>query len=312
MYRRLWWLAYLMMALLSVPARADEAGPYRVLASVRPLALLAQELTAGLPVQVDTLLPAAATTHDFSLSPSDLVRIRAARLVLWLGPASEPYLRKSLEAQPSTLAWEALPGLLRLPARPSLHDQQGGHDHDHHGHDHSHDNSGTDPHIWWSVPNAVVLARALEQRLAADQPAWREQLAQQRQRLEQTLLTQLEAQRARLASGFKPFLLAHDAFHYLEEDLGIQSDAAILLDPEVRPGVRHLLALKKRVQEQGIGCVLTGVLVPSALIDKIDTRPPLLRQPLDELGWDYPGSRYSEWLAQAYDKVAECVGLSLN
>lgn len=320
MNRQLCWLACLMMALLPALGRADDAAPYRVLASIRPLALLAQELTAGLPVQVDTLLPAAATTHDFALSPSDLVRIRQARQVLWVGPASEPYLRKSLEAHPHALAWESLPDLLRLPARPALHRHQAqGHDHAHndnhghkHGHSHQHDGSGVDPHIWWSVPNAIVLARALEQRLVAANPAWREPLAQQRARLEQTLLAQLVEQRARLASGFKPFLLAHDAFHYLEEDLGIQSDAAIMLDPEIRPGMRHLLALKKRVQDQGIGCVLTGVLVPTALIDKIDTQPPLLRQPLDELGWDYSGSRYSEWLAQSYEKMAECVGLSLN
>ena len=36
----------------------------------------------------------------------------------------------------------------------------------------------------------------------------------------------------------------------------------------------------------------------------------LLRQPLDELGWDYAGDRYSEWLAHAYDKLAGCVGLT--
>lgn len=303
-------LILLVSLLLPSTLRAADTGPYRVLASIRPAALLAQELVGDLPVQVDTLLPAGATTHDFVLSPSDLVHIRQADSVLWLGPASEPYLRKVVQAHPAALAWEELPGLLKLPARDALH-SHGGSGHDSPDH-HPHDASGIDPHIWWSVPNAIQLARTLEQQIARARPAWAATLQQNRSALEAALQTQLLDQRARFASGFKPFLLAHDAFHYLEEDLGIQSDAAILLDPEAKPGVKHLLALKQRVQAQNIGCVLTGVLVPANLIDKIDTQPPLLRQPMDELGWDYPGTRYSEWLQQAYQKVAECVGLSLN
>lgn len=308
MNRRSMGLVCLMLTLLPATLRAADTEPYRVLASIRPIALLIQELTTGLPVQVDTLLPAGATTHDYALSPSDLTRIKRADWVVWLGATSEPYLRKIVQPHPRQLAWESLPRLLRLPARAALHgaapEHHDDHDHHHHGSD------GFDPHIWWSVPNAILLARALEQRLTRDRPTWQAPLLQQRQRFEQHLLAQLVEQRARFAIGFKPFLLAHDAFHYLEEDLGIQSDAAMLLDPEAKPGVKHLLALKTRVQEQNIGCVITGALVPASLIDKIDGKPPLLRQPLDELGWDYAGDRYSEWLAHAYDKLAGCVGLT--
>ena len=306
-------LIIMTATLLPSTLRAAETGPYRVLTSIRPATLLVTELAGNLPIRVDTLLPAGATPHDYALSPSDLTRIRQADLLVWLGESGEPYLRKVSAANPNRVAWGELPDLLKLPAREALHASQGdSHDsHDSHHH-HDHGDTGIDPHIWWSVPNAILLARTLEQQIAAARPEWAAPLQQNRLQLEATLQRQVLDQRARFASGFKPFLLAHDAFHYLEEDLGIQSDAAILLDPEAKPGVKHLLELKKRVQAQNIGCVLTGVLVPGNLIDKIDTDPPLLRQPMDELGWDYPGNRYSEWLQLAYDKVAECVGLSLN
>lgn len=293
--------------LLSSTLRAAETGSYRVLTSIRPITLLVSELVGNLPIQVDTLLPAGATPHDYALSPSDLARIRQAHLLVWLGESGEPYLRKVSAANPNRVAWAELPDLLKLPMRGALHVHHG----DTHRH-HDHDDASIDPHIWWSVPNAILLARTLEQRMVVARPAWAATLRQNRQQLEATLQRQLLEQRARFASGFKPFLLAHDAFHYLEEDLGIQSDAAILLDPEAKPGMKHLLALRKRAQSQNIGCVLTGALVPEKLIDKIDTHPPLLRQPMDELGWDYPGNRYSEWLQLAYEKVAECVGLSLS
>lgn len=305
-------LFLILLAALLVPSalQAADSAPYRVLTSIRPATLLVTELAGNLPIKVDTLLPAGATPHDYALSPSDLTRIRQADLLVWLGEGGEPYLRKVAAANPHRVAWGELPDLLKLPARDALHTHPGDGHGAHHHHDHV--ESGIDPHIWWSVPNAILLARVLEQQIAAARPEWAAPLQQNRQQLEATLQRQVQAQRARFASGFKPFLLAHDAFHYLEEDLGIQSDAAILLDPEAKPGVKHLLELKKRVQAQNIGCVLTGVLVPGNLIDKIDTDPPLLRQPMDELGWDYPGNRYSEWLQLAYDKVAECVGLSLN
>lgn len=297
------WLLLTGVLLLNVLgaglASAAQMPAYSVLASIRPIALLTRELAGDLPIRVDTLLPEGATPHDYALSPSDLGRIRDADLVVWLGPVTEPYLRKLMRGRNNDLRWGELPDLLRLPAREALHD-------------HGHDGHALDPHLWWSVPNAIQLARALEQRIGSARPAWQATLKRNREALENRLQTQLVQQRKRYAKGFKPFLLAHDAFFYLEEDLGIRSDGAIMLDPEAKPGVKLLMALKQRVAAQNIGCVLTGMLVPASLIDKIDTDPPLLRERLDELAWDYPGARYSEWLAQAYARVAECVGVSSN
>ena len=300
------------------PAISASASAYPLLASIRPIALLARELGDGLPLQVDTLLPSGTSTHDFALSPSDLARVRGARLVLWLGPAGEPYLAKVMASQRNDLRWEELPGVTRLPFRSALHDEDehedehadAEHDPDEHQHDaqdHDHHHTGTDPHLWWSTANAIQLARALAQRISTDRPDWAPRLQQNLQALEQRLEQQRTEQRQRLATGAKPFLLAHDAFFYLEEDLGIHSEAALMLDPENRPGLQHLVELKQRVARQQIACVLTGALVPASLIDKIDTQPPLLRVSVDELGWDFNGERYSEWLALTYGKIAECV-----
>lgn len=316
--------------LLPCMALAESAAPadgYRILASIRPIALLAQELSAGLPVQVSTLVPAGATTHDYALSPADLARLRTAQLVVWLGSPGEPYLRKVMTRQPNDLRWGEQPGLLQLPLRAALHDDHAGHE-DHSNQDHAshedhgqeskadaadnHGHSGFDPHLWWSAANALVLARALEQRISRDRPQWSATLQQNRAALETRLHQQLNEQRRHFAAGYKPFLLAHDAFFYLEEDLGIASEAALVLDPENRPGLKHLLELKQRVAQQNIGCVLTGALVPDSLIDKIDGQPPLLRLSIDELGWDYSGERYSDWLALTYGKVMECAGLSVD
>ncbi|HVL01973.1 MAG TPA: zinc ABC transporter substrate-binding protein [Dongiaceae bacterium] len=304
----------LLAMLLLVPAPSTQAAdvspssdtaPYPLLASIRPIALLAQELTEGLPVQVDTLLPAGTSTHDFALSPSDLVRVRGTQLLVWLGPIGEPYLAKLIGPGGIDVRWEELQGVTHLPFRSALHDEDDEHD----AHDEHHHASAWDSHLWWSIGNALPLARTLAQRIAADRPHWAAQLQQNLQAMELRLQQQLAKQRARLSQGAKPFLLAHDAFFYLEEDLGIRSEAALVLDPENRPGLQHLLELKQRVAKQQIQCVLTGAIVPDSLIDKIDRQPPLQRVSVDELGWDYAGARYSEWLGVSYDKLAQCMRL---
>ena len=299
--KRILIIGVLLLNLLAMnSARAADTASYTVLASIRPIALLVQELAGKLPIKVETLLPEGATIHDYALSPGDVSRIRGSDLMVWLGPVSEPYLRKLMAARGHDLRWDKLPGIMRLPAREALHTDETSAP--------QHDELGLDPHIWWSVPDAIELSNALVQRIGAARPQWKDELAQNAKQLATLLRTQLVQARKRYAAGFKPFLLAHDAFFYLEEDLGIRSEGAIMLDPEAKPGVRVLLALKRQVEAQHIRCVLTGTVVPASLIDKVDTNPPLVRVRLDELAWDYKGDRYSQWLKRAYAKVAQCVG----
>lgn len=304
----------LFLLLLWLPAALAQAESHvpatTLLASIRPIALIARELTAGLPVQVHTLLPAGTSTHDFSLRPRDVQQLHETPLVLWLGPEEEPYLARLLAGQPNALAWSPLPDVLKRANRAALHDDEPAADAHHHAH-HLHAGA-TDPHLWWSVHNALALASALQQHLTRQQPAWAATLQHNREQFARRLHPSLDTWRARFASGHKPFLLAHDAFFYLEEDLGIHSDAALVLDPEQRPGLQHLLHLQQRIVRRDIGCVLTGAQVPDALIDRIDRTPPLLRIGVDELGWDYEGERYSEWLALTYDKLGRCAGLSTD
>ena len=59
-----------------------QTKPLQVVVSVRPVALLVQELTQGLTVEVNTLLPQGATPHDYALKPSDIKAIAAADLAL--------------------------------------------------------------------------------------------------------------------------------------------------------------------------------------------------------------------------------------
>jgi len=294
-----------------------DTRPVKVVASVRPIALLLEELTYGLPVQVQTLLPAGSTPHDYSLKPSDLKAIASADLMVWLGTSVEPYLGKVMQRASQQLAWDQVPGIQRLPMRGKLMELDHGEaDHDHgqeQAHEAGHDHGSNDPHFWISVDNAALLLSALQLQLLQLRPEFEPVLAANKRALFQRLQQQISQARQVLAGPSHPFMLAHDAYQYLERDLGLQADVAISLDPEIKPGLKHLMAIKQHIVEHKIGCVIIDPGVSAALLDKVDSKPPLRRVAIDPLAWDFkatdPTSGYSAWLGAMYAKVSTCVQL---
>src|SRR5690606_35140408 len=95
----------LLLASLSVFASEPQ-----VLASIKPLALIAREITKD----VNTLLPAGGSPHEFSVRVSDMRQIHSAPLVVWVGVGLEGFLQKPLASKPS-------PQVLTLSQLPGLH-----------------------------------------------------------------------------------------------------------------------------------------------------------------------------------------------
>lgn len=119
-----------------------------VLSSIRPLALLAEEV-GGSNVRVSTLLPAGQSPHHYSLRFSDRRQIADAVLVIWVGPSTEPFLDKTLNR------------VNHLAMASSTHRH---HDHDHEG-DHF------EGHPWLDPVLVARFAGRLAEELGRLQPA---------------------------------------------------------------------------------------------------------------------------------------------
>lgn len=304
MYRA---LLALMLLVPSLWVHAEQ-NQLNLVASVRPISLLMQELTLGLPASTTTLMPKGATPHDYVLKPSDLKALRGAELVVWLGPNAEHYLKKAVTKAPRVLTWEALEGVTKLPLRDAMHHHHHhGHD-DHHEHMDAHDEAHSwDPHLWMSTANALVLLEAMQAQLVALRPQWQAQLETNSGKIQQRLQQQLTQMQVLLNADPQPFILAHDAYHYLEADLNIHSVATVVLDPEIKPGAKHIMAVKQRVKKDGVACVVTDPAVSSDLLAKIDSQSTLTQVAIDPLAWDFDGNEYSLWLSSMYVKMMLCV-----
>lgn len=232
-------LALISLALLmAAPAQAK----LQVLASIKPLALIAQEV-AGDQADVITLLPITASPHDYPLKMSDHKRLRSADLVLWVGPELESFLARPLANLPANK-------LLTSYHLNGLHWPEVAASDDHHHSNHAH--AGKDPHLWLDPRNAVLISQVLAARLSQLQPesaalfhANALRFAASVQLLDQQLAQQLVPVKA---VGFAVY---HEGYGHFVGRYGLHQVAYVTYTPERRPGAKHLQELREVLAEEG-------------------------------------------------------------
>lgn len=284
-------LAALLLVFLPLSANAVE-----LLASVRPLALIAAAVT-GPGGKVQQLLPPGVSAHHYQLRPADRIALARADLVLWVGPAHEQFLSRVLAGQPRLLTAQRLPGInLRLKRRPDGDSALRG---------------TVDAHLWLDTGNAAVIARALAEALAAYEPAG----AATYRRNANAFATRLEAFEAREARRFqglhsRSYLAYHDAYQYLEPTLGLSFRGSLLSGDEGRPGARHFLLMSQRIRKEGLFCLLGEPGFDQALARHVFNGLPGSLVTVDELFAQAPldAGGFEAGLARMSAAVYRCLG----
>lgn len=222
---------------------ASAQAETRILASIKPLALIAQEV-AGTDIPVDTLLPVTASPHDYPLKMSDHRRLHQAALVLWVGAELESFLDKPLRNLPPnrSISTYDLPGI-QWPD-----DIVEGSNH--HGH-------SEDPHLWLNPQNAVVIAKALAVRLGQFHPeqaqlfaARAESFAQAMQILDNKLRVEMEPLKT------QGFAVYHEGYAHFVAHYGLHQLGYVTYTPERRPGAKHTHQLRRILDAEGV-CLFT-------------------------------------------------------
>lgn len=224
-------VALLLLAALSLPV---EAGT-RVVASIYPLAMVSMAV-ARPDTDVKLLVPTSASTHDYQLTARDAETIASADIVVWAGPEAEPYLAallKSPRSGQTVITLSKLPGVVLRDLRLDPADTR---------------KHGRDPHLWLSTRNAAVLARALGARLGNTLAA-------------EHFDAEMQRYRSRQATRFAPvkdvpLLVAHDAYGYLLDEIGLVNVSAVVADPEVPASARRVAELAQRVGNEKIACMI--------------------------------------------------------
>lgn len=288
-----------LVALLFAGCMAPAAADVRLLASVKPLQLIAAAVQdgAGSP---EVLLPPGASPHHYALRPSDVRALREATLFYWIGPDLEAFLPRVLDGrrQPS-LAVQELPG---LQLRHFAGETEAGKDE----HDHAHRPGSLDAHLWLLPANARLIAARMASDLAGADPAsaarYQANLAAFEARLDD-LDRRLKARLEKLAG--KPYFVFHEAYDYFEAAYGLDHAGVFSVSPDVPPGARQVAAMRQRLQEAGPTCVFSEPPLQPRLAQTLSAGLPVRLAELDPLGSGVPVG------PQGYEQLLEGLGEGL-
>ena len=314
---------------------AAAADPPRVAVTIKPVHALAAALMQGSGKEPELVYQGAASPHTAALKPSEVERVVDADVLFMIGDGYERLMERAVEQRPKTAVTVALadaPGVATLPYREGAnfevhaHEGEAGHDHDHdhdhghgkkagkgkgHDHDHDHDHgSNVDPHIWLDPENARAMARAMAEALATADPEraalYRSNLAAVESDLD-TLGQEVAAILAPVKG--KPFIVFHDAYHYLENRFGVTAAGSIVLNPEVTPGADRLKQVRGRIASLGATCVFAEPQFEVGYVSTVIEGTPARQGALDPLGVAIePGAgAYREMMLDLARNMAGCL-----
>lgn len=276
---------------------AYNANATTVLTSIKPIQLIATELTQGVS-DVDVLIPANASPHDYALRPSDVKRIQNADVIVWYGNDLEPFLTKPLSGRESVLTLSQVDGLALR--------EYGGDHHDHHGHDHG----NHDPHFWLGYKTTKQVAQAITNKLSKSDA----ENAQQYQENLVSFLLKLEQQQQRLEEQLtavkdKGYYVFHDAYGYFEQDFELNHLGHFTVSPDRKPGAKTLIKIRKALSEKQAVCVFSEPQFTPAVIQSVTRGSDARVGVLDPLGTDVPVKigAYFEFRQNLADSFSDCL-----
>lgn len=212
-------LLHFSMAAAADPPRVEKP---LVVASIRPLALLVEDLAGDL-VDVDVLVTGQGSPHDFSLTIAQMMRLSDAKLLVWVGPKFEAFLT-SVPHSRSLAMMEVESNALRIDG------------HDDHG----------ALHVWLDIDKVSVFAAELTEVLVSLVPQARPEL----ERRLAAYLKQIAEQDAAMATQLAayrevPFVVFHDGYSSLVKRYGLNQVAKLTSVPHEQIGARQLVELDK-------------------------------------------------------------------
>ncbi|MFZ7156953.1 zinc ABC transporter substrate-binding protein ZnuA [Avibacterium avium] len=259
-----------------------------VVTSIKPLGFIASSIAEGV-TDTQVFVPAGASPHDYHLKPSDVQKLKAADLVLWIGEDVDQFLAGSLKKNVDASKVVTIAKLAGITPDMLAKGEHHHHDHDHHhhdgedhdhdhehhhdhgkseahehqhnhgtddAHDHDHDELETNWHVWYSPRISQVVAEAVADKLTQQFPAKKALIEKNLAEFNRSLNAQNEKIKQQLTPVQKKgFYVFHDAYTYFNEAYGLNQVGAFTINPLVAPGAKKLAHIKEEIEEHKVGCL---------------------------------------------------------
>lgn len=281
-------LVRVILILMWAPLLSATEAP-GVVASIKPLSLLTNELLKNTGIVADTLLPAHASEHGYALKVSDIQKLQRAQLVIWMGHGLEPYLARSQDRWLDINAPQK--SLFLLEGEQS--------DPEHHAGQHE------DPHLWLDPQQALQLASLIAVRLGIIFPEHKQQITNNLEQLRQaTADFDHRWQTAFAPYKNKPFLVFHDAYRHWARHYGTRQLGAIHGSGSMR-GAKYQATLGAMVnREAGTVCLFIEPQLHRVQLPSVLETNKLKQAELDPLGQQ--AESYLELMEALNKAAADC------
>jgi zinc transport system substrate-binding protein len=228
---------------------SENASGIKVIAAAYPLEFVATAIGGEL-VSVENFTPPGVEPHDLELTPSQIVTLDGADLLLYISgfqPALEEAAQQSAPANRLDLL--SVDGINLLMATDD------GHNHGHnHGTDevHSEEELISDPHVWLDPERLIVVAKAVAAKLSEVDPSNSDSYGTNLA----AFVEELEGLDAEFTSGLascerRLIVTSHAAFGYLADAYGLTQESISGLSPEAEPTPKRLNEIGKEAKADG-------------------------------------------------------------
>lgn len=202
----------------------EEWEKINIASSIIPLSSIANYIW-GDYVNVNTIIPAGVSPHWYDLKINDQVLISDSDIVLflWLDHI-DSFMEKALNNKEYIKLEEYFELIEKEEEEHEEEDEE-----DHEWHDHS-----TDPHVWTSAWNAIIIWEKIKDKLILlseeNKNYFEENFESFKTSLEATKNDFITKNDSKEVS---PFIVFHDAYNYLFEELGVEEWYKYVLKPNV-------------------------------------------------------------------------------
>ena len=248
------------MGIAYAQAENQAGAGIRIVSSIKPLALLIQEISDDND-EVIVLLESQQDYDSTQLKPSQLQTIAQAEVIFYIDDGFEKFVtsaKKDDIAQFKYIQMSETPNLRLLGLRQSGELPQVAHNSLRFSQAYlSKNRNNIDWHIWLNPDNAIVMLRKIRDELSKIRPE-KQHIYQERYEIFSRHLIHYSSEKAEMMMTVldSPFFVLQDGLQYFEEQFGLQSKGIILQHGQKTPSTKHISKLQKLRNNYDVNIVI--------------------------------------------------------
>jgi zinc transport system substrate-binding protein len=226
-------LASILTACSGAAAPAPVESRLLITASILPLADFARQV-GGDRVQVETLVPPGASPHTYELTPAQLKSVSQARVLVLNGVGLEFWADKIISAANN-------PNLIVVQTAEGLNIIAG-----------DKDETGGNPHVWLSPPNAMHQVEMIRDALIRTDPAGADVYRANAERyIGELRALDKEIRDTVTTFSTRKFIAFHAAWAYFAREYGLEQTAVVERMPGQEPSPAEIAAIVRAASAIG-------------------------------------------------------------